>query len=124
MNVGMGGLEGFGGNLAEWIPNGIGLGIGLLAVRVFAMLLNQWNLKEDRLEKGHKTVFDTQQQQIASLLEWKDQVEAALKECREQHASSQLEVAKLKGLLAGFGDARQHAQLIIAADKVANGEAE
>lgn len=108
------------GRLTEWTQNGIGLGIGLLVVRLISMLIAQWNVKEERLEKGHKNLFETQQQQIASLLEWKEQVEAALKECQQQHAASNLEVARLSGLLAGFGDAKQHAALIVAAEKAAS----
>lgn len=105
------------GEIGEAFPYGLGFGIGLLVIRFLSLVIQQWNVKEDRLDKGTKTLIEQQQQQIASLLEWKDDVEVALKECQQRHAASELEVARLSGLLAGFGDARQQAALIVAAEK-------
>lgn len=107
------------GEFATAIPYGLGFGLGLLGIRVLAMVLAQWNVKEDRIDKGNAKLIEQQQSQIKGLLEWKERVEKALEECQERHAASEQEVARLSGLLQGYGDARQLAQINAAADRAA-----
>jgi hypothetical protein len=45
------------------------------------------------------------------------EVKKALDECQRQHADARRELMELKGLTKGLGDAKQHAALIVAAEK-------
>ena len=40
-----------------------------------------------------------------------------LDECRKKHLEAESEVMRLKAMITGLGDARQHAQLIVSAEK-------
>lgn len=80
--------------------------------------------REARLDAGMIGLIDGLKAEIARLSgECKDLRTAVAKhgdeltECRKKHAESEAEVMKLKAMLAGFGDARQHAQLIVSAEK-------
>ena len=105
------------GAIAAWVPAGAGLGLGLLSIRLLAMVIAQWNVKEDRIDKGTALLISQLQQQTKDLLEWKERVEVELMECQRRHAASEEEVARLRGLMQGYGDARDKAQLIVSEEK-------
>ncbi len=46
-----------------------------------------------------------------------DSVEGQLRDCERKHSESEAEVMRLKAQMTGFGEARDRAQVIIAAEK-------
>jgi hypothetical protein len=73
--------------------------------------------REARLDEGTATLIQQLQDQVKGLLDHKEAVEKKLAECVERDIEKERRIAQLEGLTAGLGDARQHAQLIVSAEK-------
>lgn len=98
--------------------NGIGIGLGFFFIRwAVIFMAGRWDKKEAQLNEGTKLLIDQLSEQNTALFERLVIVERGLAECKEEHAQCRAEVMELKGFLHGRGNARQEAQLIIAAEK-------
>jgi septal ring factor EnvC (AmiA/AmiB activator) len=107
--------------LANWVVAGGGASIGFFTIRWLAIFFaGRFDKQAERIDKNQQLLVSQLQAQIASLIEWKAEVEVQLRECQQKHADSEREVARLNGLLVGLGDARQHAALIVANEKKAS----
>lgn len=104
---------------------GFGLGFSFLVVRWLATFIaGRMDKKEEQLDAGMQRLFSGMEQEIERLSgECKDlrarisEHGRELADCRRKHAESEAEVMQLKAMMQGHGDARQYAQLIVAAEK-------
>lgn len=120
---------------------GIGFSVGFVIIRWLAnFIAGRIDRKEDRLEAGMKELVEGLEHRINSLTDseqdlrrelaanreefraYQRETDEQLRECRRKHAESEAEVMQLRAMLQGYGDARQTAQLIMAAEKVVNGD--
>ena len=102
-------------------------GAGLGAGAFFAKWFFEWiggrvDKREERVDKATQDLFDHMETQITRLTTRVESAEHALAACEKKHQETLEEVSRLKGLVAGLGDARQHAALIVAAEKQAKEE--
>ena len=106
---------------------GFGVGTAFLFVRWAAhFIAGRIDHKEARVDAGMSSLIDGLKQQVEmlradcmDLREWRTKAERELAQCKEQHAEANAKVKELEATLAGFGHARQHAALIVAAEKAA-----
>jgi hypothetical protein len=101
---------------------GGGMALGFVAVKwATTFLFGRIDKREARVDAGTQLLMEQLQRQVKELLEYKATVDAKLRECLERDIEKERRIAQLEGLTAGFGDARQHAQLIVSAEKRKNG---
>lgn len=72
---------------------------------------------QDKLHAGQDKLLEAVTKRLDKVTERLDTVEEELLECKRMHAESEADRLRLGALLQGMGDARQHAQLIIADEK-------
>lgn len=77
--------------------------------------------REERLDTSTTKLIDGLEKRVDDLTERLIAAEKAVAECKEQHLASEFERNRLSALLQGYGDARQQAALIVAAEKKAEG---
>lgn len=102
-----------------------GGGVGYFFVKwLFEYLGGRMDKRADRIDAGMDKLITRMETQIEGLIErGKDleerlaRVEGDLAECKSKHAESEAEVARLKAAMQGYGEARDKAQLIIAAER-------
>lgn len=104
--------------IASWAAGGGSAGLAFFAARwAMVFLADRYDKREAALDSGTQRHIDRLEKQIDDLLERVRDVETSLEECQKKHAESEQERAQLRGLLQGYGDAKQVAQLIIAEEK-------
>jgi hypothetical protein len=97
---------------------GIGAGIGFFAVRWLCVFMaGRWDKKEAQLDAATKLLIEQLQTQVGGLIGRLVQIEKDLADCKRMHSESEADRMRLNALLQGMGDARNHAQLIIADEK-------
>jgi hypothetical protein len=98
---------------------GSGVGFSFLMVRWLAnFIAGRVDRKEDRVDAGMRRLLEDLQGEVGRLKEECASLREGLADCHRKHFDSEEEVARLRGLMQGYGDARQLAQLNSAADKV------
>ena len=128
--------------LVATTSGGLSIGVGIYAAREMGRgirwLIEFFTGRQDkrqehiddatvRLIKGLEARIEEERQSRITESERRDKVEGelrgelsevrtALRKCQEQHAESNAKVKELEGLLTGFGNANQHAQLIVSAE--------
>jgi chromosome segregation ATPase len=109
---------------AQGAGMGFGFGGAFLVVRWIATFIaGRWDKREEHLDGATQRLFDRMEKQIEGLATRVQHAETSLAECERQHSESRAEVAELRATLQGYGQAREHAALIVAADRAANKEA-
>lgn len=99
---------------------GFGLGTAFLFVRWLATFIaGRQDARLAHLDGASKLLITQLQDQVRGLLEYNMTVDAKLADCLERDIEKERRIAQLEGMMAGFGDARQHAQLIVSAEKAA-----
>lgn len=109
---------------------GVGIGTGIviarLAGRGISWMLVFFTGRQDRrqaqIDEATKELIEGLRTEVREVREELRLVKASLHECERKHLESEAKVARLEGTLAGLGDARQHAALIVAAEKVKDKE--
>lgn len=103
---------------AEWGVAGFGASVGFFFVRWVAVFAaGRWDRKEAQLDAATKLLIEQLQTQVSGLIERLVQVEDDLLACKRMHAESEAQRLRVEAILQGYGDAKQEAQRIIAADK-------
>lgn len=118
------------GGLAETLPGlavasgGAGGGFYLLKL-LFETLTGRVDKREAavdagaaRLDEATQRLIARLEQEVNDLLPRMKSAEAELDECRRRDAESKAEVARLRATMQGWGDARDHAQSILAAQRL------
>lgn len=110
---------------AAWFSGGAGVGAGIY---LFRWLFDWIGLRVDRREAvladGHARIDKATQDLIGHLqarLETMNaritDLERELDDCRKRDAEKDARIARLEAQALGFGDARQHAQLIVSQER-------
>lgn len=95
-------------------------GLVFVAVRWSAnFIAGRMDRKEAHLDAGTQRMIDRLERQVEALIERMTRIDEDLAECKRMHAESEADRMRLRAMLQGYGDARQVAQLKVAADKVA-----
>lgn len=113
------------GWFASLVGGGASLGAGFYFIRwLVGLVFGRVDKREaavdagfDRLDKGTDKLITRMQEEIESLAGRLTKVEAELEHCREERIRDQEELARLRGLVQGMGEARESASLIIAAER-------
>lgn len=125
----MGGVDAVVENLPAVFAGGFGVGGGL----VFAKWFLEWvggrvdkreaavTAAMARVDTGTATLIDHLQSQITWCTTTIAGLRNDLSHCQEQHVETLEDLARLKGVVQGLDDARQTAQVIVAADKLSKG---
>jgi hypothetical protein len=101
-------------------------GLVFVAVRWSAnFIAGRMDRKEAHLDAGTQRMIDRLEKQVEALLERVTRIDEDLAECKRMHAESEADRMRLRAMLQGYGDARQVAQLKVAADRaIEKGKAE
>lgn len=113
-------------SLPAFLSMGAGGGVGFFAIKWFVEWLGgRVDKKEaavergfERLDAGTQRLIEHLQSQMKSVLERLDKAETALRDCQRKHAESEAEVARLKAIMQGSGEVRDHVQRILAAESL------
>lgn len=113
-------------SLGNWAMAGGSAGAGflllkLLIEKVFTRLDNREAAAvatSARLDQATYKLIEKLEERMNALTARLDQVEHELTECRTQHAQCEAELSKLRAIVQGFGDAKQQAANIVAADRL------
>jgi chromosome segregation ATPase len=84
---------------------------------LMTFVAGRYDKREAHLDDATQRLFDRMEKQITGLTHRVERAEQELKHCHEQHAEARAEVMELRAMMQGYGDARQAAALIVAADK-------
>ncbi len=111
-------------SLPAFFSVGAGGGVGFFVIKWFVEWIGgRVDKKEEavergfeRLDAGTQQLISHLQSQMASVLERLDNAETALRDCQRKHAESEAEVARLKAIMQGSGEVREHVQRILAAE--------
>lgn len=119
----------------EWVERivayssvGIGGGAGYFFFKWLVEYLGgRMDRRAEALDKGTQQLIDNLQKQVSVLVELREgdlrrisQIEEDLQACKKLHAAADARVMQLESILQGKGDAKQYAQLLIAAEKEQN----
>lgn len=119
------------GNVESAAVFGGSAGISLaIALQFFKWLLtfatSRMDAREARIDGATQKLIEQLQGQVDGLLEREvasaerySALEHRLDDCQKKHAESEARYKKLEATMQGLGDARQHAQLIVSAEKTA-----
>ena len=132
----MNGIESVIQNAETWGSAGVGAGVGFFFVRWLAVFFaGRWDKKEEQIDAATRQIIETLRIENTRLSEAEKQTRAemsvmreeftqrfnsfeeALRQCERRHAEGEAEIMRLKAVIQGAGDARQHASLIVAAEK-------
>jgi chromosome segregation ATPase len=112
-------MEGAISAIGSWAAAGSGAGAGFFIIKWLAeFVFGRFDKREAALDAGTDKLIKRLEERMASLTARLDRVEGELIECRAAHAQCEAELTKLRGLVQGLGDAKQHAQLIVSAERV------
>jgi septal ring factor EnvC (AmiA/AmiB activator) len=112
--------------LPSWAAAGGGVGAGFF----FAKYALEWlggrldkreaavAARDERLDVSTQKLIGTLEERMSNLTARLDRVEEELINCRAQHAQCEAELTRLRATVQGLGDAKQHAQSIIAAERL------
>lgn len=87
-----------------------------------ASLINGLKDRVDALTKSERELRTAAATDREEFRKYQRETDEQLQDCRRKHAESEAEVIKLRAMLQGYGDARNLAQMNVAADKVERGK--
>ena len=121
--------EGVLNTLAYGGSAGMGLGFAFLVVRWFATFIGgRIDQKEAHLDNATRALMeglrgeitrlaDAEKELRAEFMSYRRETDKQLRECERKHSQSEAEVARLKAIMQGYGEAREKAQLIVASER-------
>lgn len=113
----------------DWLllttTGGLSIGAGIVITRLagrgiswlLVFLTGRHDKREAQLDEATRELIEALREDVRGLRDRVAAAETALLDCQRKHAESEAKVVRLEAMLAGFGDARQHAQLIVAEEK-------
>ena len=103
------------------LAGGFSFGLAFFFVRWLVIFMaGRWDKKEAQLNEATKLLIAQLTSEVTRLFERLGVVESDLAECKRKHAESEARWIRAEAAQAGMGDAAQHAQLIISAEKQAD----
>lgn len=97
---------------------GLSFGLLFVAVRWCAnFIAGRLDKKEERVDGATQRLFDRLEKRLDGETTRGDRHELELRECQDKHAECEARVKQLEAMMQGYGDAREKAALIIAAEK-------
>lgn len=108
--------------IPNWLPGWLGAGAaaggGFGVIKWTAeFFAGRIDKRASAIDAGTLFLIDNLRAEVARLAERVETVETDLAECHKLHAAAEARVMQLEATQRGLGDARAHAQLIIAAEK-------
>lgn len=111
--------------LVATTSGGLSIGVGIYLARtlgrgvswLLVFVTGRQDKRQATIDEAQSELIQTLRNDVAELRERVTGTERQLRECERKHAESEAKVMKLEALLAGLGDARQHAQLIVSEEK-------
>jgi hypothetical protein len=105
-------------SIANWFGIGAGAGGGFMAVRWFLEWVSgRVDKRTAHLDAATVRLIQALEERLESVMLRLDKTEKDLTECKKLHSESEARVMHLEAVFKGLGDARQHAALIVAAEK-------
>ena len=102
---------------------GLGLAVGLAFLKwMIDFIAKRTDRREDRVDAGTRALFDDHRAEIDRLKAECVELRAGLADCLRKHAEAEARELGLKAEMQGYGNARQHAQLIVSAEKLKDHE--
>lgn len=111
--------------LVATTSGGLSIGVGIYAARemgrgirwLIEFFTGRQDKRQEHIDSVTKELIEALRVEIGGLRERVAAAEKSLLECQKRHSESEAKVVRLEAMLAGFGDARQHAQLIVSEEK-------
>lgn len=112
--------------IPAWAAAGGSAGAGYFLIKfIIEQIIGRLDKREaavaassEQLDERTYKLIDKLEERLNALTARLDQVEHELTECRAQHAVCEAELAKLRAIVQGFGDAKQQAANIVAAERL------
>ena len=105
-------------NVPAWASFGVGAGGGFVAFKfLLEWLAGRMDKQREGIDAGTQRLIAGLEKRLEAVTVRLDDVEKELADCKRRHAESEAEVLRLKAIMRGMGDARQHAQLIVSSEK-------
>lgn len=113
-------------SLGNWAAAGGSAGAGFLLLKLLIeKVFSRIDKREaatiasaERLDAATYKLIESLEKRMTDLTARLDLVENELVHCRAQHAACETELARLKAIVQGLGDAKQQAANIVAAERL------
>lgn len=113
-------------NILTWLSGGVGVGGGIVGGKWFLEWLSGRVDKREmaaevmrkHLDGATGDIITMMSTQLDLLTKRQAHTDQLLEECREQHNIARQELATLRGLVHGMGEAKQIAQVALSADRL------
>lgn len=97
---------------------GLSFGALFVAVRWCAnFIFGRLDKKEAHIDAGTQRLFERLEKRLDAEITRGDRHELELRECQDRHSECEARVKQLEATFQGYGDAREKAALIVAAEK-------
>lgn len=104
--------------LAYGGATGAGLAIGLQFMKwLLTFMAGRYDKHHETIDAGTQKLLENLNKRLDAVSDRLSKAELDLDQCKEEHAKSRAEVMQLRAQLQGYGDARQHAALIVASER-------
>ena len=90
----------------------------LVVVDAIGCKADRADKQAERIDEGTRELIGRLNAEVGRLAAECKDLREGLRACERKHLESDAEVMRLKSMLQGFGEARERASLIIAADKL------
>lgn len=107
--------------LPAWLGAGAAAGGGFGIIKwIFEYIGGRMDKRADRLDADTRFVIDQLRAELARVSTRLDRVETELADCQTKHAQAEAKVMQLEARQQGYSEARDRAQTILAAERLAD----
>lgn len=107
--------------LPAWLGAGAAAGGGFASIKwVFEFVGGRMDKRADRLDADTRFVIDQLRAELGRTNQRLDRVETELADCQHKHAEAEAKVMRLEARQQGYSEARDRAQTILAAERLAD----
>lgn len=105
-------------SIAQWAAGGGAGGLAFFGARwLMVFFTGRLDKREAYLDKATADLFTRLQTEVKELRAEVTEARTQLEECQREHLATRRELSRLEGIVAGLGDAKQQAALIVAAER-------
>lgn len=107
--------------LPAWLGAGAAAGGGFGIIKwIFEYIGGRMDKRADRLDADTRFVIDQLRAELGRVSQRLDRVETELADCQHKHAEAEAKVMRLEARQQGYSEARDRAQTILAAERLAD----